>query len=40
MSDIKLSVLDLVGNTPLMQIDRYSKAVGATGARLLAQLEY
>lgn len=40
MSDIKLSVLDLVGNTPLMQIDRYSKSVGATGARLLAKLEY
>ena len=40
MSDIKLSVLDLVGNTPLMQIDRYSKAVGATGAKLLAKLEY
>lgn len=40
MSDIKLSVLDLVGNTPMMQIDRYCKAVEATGAKLLAKLEY
>ena len=40
MSDIKLSVLDLVGNTPLMQIDRYSITVGASGAKLLAKLEY
>ena len=40
MSDIKLSVLDLVGNTPLMQIDRYRTAVGALGAKLLAKLEY
>ena len=40
MSDIKLSVLDLVGNTPMMQIDRYRKAVEATGAKLLAKLEY
>ena len=40
MSDIKLSVLDLVGNTPLMQIDRYRTAVGASGAKLLAKLEY
>ena len=40
MSDIKLSVLELVGNTPMMQIDRYRKAVEATGAKLLAKLEY
>ena len=40
MSDIKLSVLDLVGNTPLMQINRYRTAVGASGAKLLAKLEY
>ena len=40
MSDIKLSVLDLVGNTPMMQIDRYSKATGASEAKLLAKLEY
>ena len=40
MSDIKLSVLDLVGNTPLMQIDRYSKVIGVSEAKLLAKLEY
>ena len=40
MSNIKLSVLDLVGNTPLMQIDRYSKATEVSEAKLLAKLEY
>ena len=40
MSDIKTSVLDLVGNTPLMKISRYSEAVEAAGAEILAKLEY
>ena len=40
MSDIKTSVLDLVGNTPLMKISRYSEAVEAAGAEVLAKLEY
>ena len=40
MSDIKTSVLELVGNTPILKIDRYSKAVEATGANILAKLEY
>ena len=40
MSDIKLSALELVGNTPLLKISRYCGAVGATGANVLAKLEY
>ena len=40
MSDIKLSALELVGNTPLLKISRYFGAVGATGANVLAKLEY
>ena len=40
MSDIKLSVLDLVGHTPLMKISRYSEAVDAKNANILAKLEY
>lgn len=40
MSDIKQSVLELVGNTPLMQLNRYSEKTGVSGAKLLAKLEY
>lgn len=40
MCDIKTSVLDLVGNTPILRIDRYSDAVGVSGANILAKLEY
>ena len=40
MSDIKLSALELVGNTPLLKISRYCGTVGATGATVLAKLEY
>ena len=40
MSDIKLSALELVGNTPLLKISRYCEAVGATAANVLAKLEY
>lgn len=40
MSDIKTSVLDLVGNTPILKLSRYSEAAGATGANILAKLEY
>lgn len=40
MSDIKLSALELVGNTPLLKISRYCGVVGATGANVLAKLEY
>jgi cysteine synthase A len=40
MSDIKLSALELVGNTPILKISRYSEAVDATDANMMAKLEY
>lgn len=40
MSDIKLSALELVGNTPLLKISRYCEAVEAVNANVLAKLEY
>jgi cysteine synthase A len=40
MSRIKNSALDLIGNTPIMRIDRYAENVGNIKAKLLAKLEY
>ena len=40
MSDIKQSALELIGGTPLMQLNNYSKKSGITGATILAKLEY
>ncbi len=40
MSQIKKSVTELVGNTPLLQIDRYAAGAEATDATILAKLEY
>ena len=40
MSNIKKSVTELIGNTPLLELERYSKAAGVTGATILAKLEY
>ncbi|NWO21598.1 cysteine synthase A [Oribacterium sp. oral taxon 102] len=40
MADIRKSVVELIGNTPLLEAARYSKAANAEGARLLAKLEY
>ena len=40
MSDIKLSALEMVGNTPILKISRYSEAVDATDANVMAKLEY
>ncbi len=40
MADIKKSALELIGNTPLLQADRYAKQIGAEGVSLLAKLEY
>ena len=40
MSDIKKSVLELVGQTPLLEASRYSAAVGNTEATILTKLEY
>lgn len=40
MSNIKESSLELIGGTPLLKLNRYSKKVGATQATILAKLEY
>ena len=40
MADIKKSALELIGNTPLLQISGYQKKVGAENAALFAKLEY
>lgn len=40
MSEIKKSALELVGNTPIVEVSRYAAAAGAPGAAILAKLEY
>ena len=40
MADIKESALELIGGTPLLKLNGYSKAAGATQATILAKLEY
>ena len=40
MSDIKQSALDLIGGTPLLQLNGYSKKSGVENATILAKLEY
>ena len=40
MAKIIESALELIGNTPLMKLNNYSKKTGATNATLLAKLEY
>ncbi|MBQ5537815.1 MAG: cysteine synthase A [Treponema sp.] len=40
MADIKQSALELIGNTPLLQLNNYSKKTGTTNATILAKLEY
>ncbi len=40
MADIKESSLELIGNTPLLKLNNYSKKAGATEATLIAKLEY
>ena len=40
MSDIKQNALDLIGNTPLLQLNGYSKKAGISEATILAKLEY
>lgn len=40
MSKIKESALELIGGTPLLKLNRYSKKVGATDTTILAKLEY
>ncbi|MBQ7679087.1 MAG: cysteine synthase A [Butyrivibrio sp.] len=40
MANIKHAATELVGNTPLLEADRYAKKQGITDARLLLKLEY
>ena len=40
MSDIKESAVELIGKTPILKVSRYAKNAGATGANILAKLEY
>ncbi len=40
MSDIKQNSLELIGNTPLLQLNGYSKKSGIKNATILAKLEY
>ena len=40
MKNIVKSAIELVGNTPLMQIDRYKAAAGVQDVTLLAKMEY
>ena len=39
MADIKQSALELIGNTPLLQLNGYSKKAGVADATILAKLE-
>lgn len=40
MSEIKQSALELIGKTPLLQLNGYSKAAGIKDAVVIAKLEY
>ncbi len=40
MADIKQSALDLIGGTPLLQLNGYAKKAGIANATILAKLEY
>ena len=40
MANIKESAIELIGNTPLLKLNGYSKRAGITGATILAKLEY
>ncbi len=40
MADIKQSALELIGKTPLLQLNGYAKKAGVANATILAKLEY
>ena len=40
MSELKKSALELIGETPVVELSRYSKAAGITGAKIVGKLEY
>ena len=40
MADIKNSAVELIGNTPILKLNRYTKTSGVENANILAKLEY
>jgi len=40
MSQVKDSLLDLIGNTPIVHLSRYAEAAGVKDAKILGKLEY
>lgn len=40
MANIKNSMTELIGETPILRLNRYSEVSGITGAAILAKLEY
>ena len=40
MSEVKQSSLELIGGTPILQLNNYSKKAGIKDAKILAKLEY
>ncbi len=40
MSEVKKSMTELIGETPILQIDRYASQAGIEGVTLLAKMEY
>ena len=40
MADIQNSAVELIGNTPILKLNRYTEAVGVKDATILAKLEY
>lgn len=40
MADIKNSAVELIGNTPILKLNRYTKASDVENANILAKLEY
>lgn len=40
MGEIRQSATELIGNTPVLQLNNYAKNAGVTGATIIAKLEY
>ena len=40
MSEVKSSALELIGETPVVDISRYTKSAGVEGVKIIAKLEY
>lgn len=40
MSEVKQSSLELIGGTPILQLNNYAKKIGIKDAKILAKLEY